>query len=326
MLCKGGHFVSLFRQHYNCPVNYRQAIEIGNRLNAFPDSFLFRPYIYLGGILYTQNKFDSAFYYYKKAESIGNSYPVRLTESERLFNTLGALYFETANYRQAKNYLKKAISLLPKDDPFYDALLSNYKINLAATLTKLEEYKEAKDIYLGLPAPVVNSNDVKHNLGFISLKTGDIKEALAYFRQVGYSNKNIVRLYNDISQVYFHYINLIHPDFILNVHLKRIQSGQQSKEYTAWINLQILRRPVGRKRLVERIPSQYQQAIMQFDNNFTDSAVDKDPKLSMASFFISIFFMRSLQREKRLKRCITKRKNRIPGSSFARLPVCFCFV
>ena len=44
---------------------------------------------------------------YKKAEQVASFYTVTLSGSNRLYNTLGALYYETGNYRQAKNYFEK---------------------------------------------------------------------------------------------------------------------------------------------------------------------------------------------------------------------------
>lgn len=194
-------------QHYfdstsQAKTNYLKSLQLKEKYKLLPDSFCFKPLIYLGGILYTESQFDSARNYYRQAERIAASYPVRLSESERLLNTLGALYFEAGNYTQAKKYFLKAINSVSLTGEAAKTLTVNYKINLAATYTKLEDYENAGKIYDELTDLTINQNEVLHNTGFIRHKTGKPEEALRFFRKVHYENKNIIRLYNDISQVF----------------------------------------------------------------------------------------------------------------------------
>ena len=109
--------------------DYLIAISLKKQLYSVPDSFLFLPYLYVGGIYYTQNQFDSALFYYKKAEQVNDSYENPLNEAERLYNRLGATFYEAGNYRKARNYFEKAIILT---NPANNNLLANYKINLAS--------------------------------------------------------------------------------------------------------------------------------------------------------------------------------------------------
>ena len=91
--------------------NYLAAISLKQKLTGIPDSLLFTPYLYTGGIYYLQNQFDSALTFYKKAEHINDLYKSPLNESQRLYNRLGVMFYETGNYRQARNYFEKAITL-----------------------------------------------------------------------------------------------------------------------------------------------------------------------------------------------------------------------
>lgn len=199
---KKGVLTHYFDSTAEAKKNYLLALQLQKRITGLPDSFLFKPYIYLGGILYLENKFDSANTCYREAEKIADKYPVRLSESERLLNTLGALYFEAGNYAQAKNYFTKAINTMSLTGETARTLTTNYKINLAATLTKLEDYEGAGKIYEELLPSNINQNDILHNIGFIRYKTGKAEEALDFFRKVSYNNSSIIRLYNDISQAF----------------------------------------------------------------------------------------------------------------------------
>src|SRR5688572_24123260 len=137
---------------------YRKAIGLGIRSGRIRDSFLFKPFLYYGNILYSFNQFDSAFYFYKQAENISDRYAGMLQGVNRLYNAIGALYYETGNFRQARNYFEKAIFILSPSDPSFEDLRINYQINLASTLNKLESYDEADSIYQQLLPLNINRN------------------------------------------------------------------------------------------------------------------------------------------------------------------------
>lgn len=83
------------------------------------------------------------------------------------------MYYENGNYRQARNYFEKAISLT---DPSDKNLLANYKINIASILIKLEEFESAKTLYQKLLPSAAFENEIYHNLGIISLNEQDFKK------------------------------------------------------------------------------------------------------------------------------------------------------
>ncbi len=65
-----GYIHHLFDSSSAALENYRLALSLKKRLPAIVDSFLFSPLLFTGGIYYNQNDYDSALYYYKKAEEI----------------------------------------------------------------------------------------------------------------------------------------------------------------------------------------------------------------------------------------------------------------
>jgi CHAT domain-containing protein len=178
---------------------YANAISLKDKLPLLGDSFLFKPYLYLGIILYNENLFDSSLVIYKKAEGIARSYSSTLQETERLYNTLGVLYYETGNYKQAKNYTEKSLAVIPRSNPYYKELVVNYKINLASILTKLEEFDDANRIYQEILPLNINRDIILHNLGVINLNLGATQKALEFFRKVNYTDNRISRLYNDMA-------------------------------------------------------------------------------------------------------------------------------
>lgn len=271
--------------------DYLLAIRLQQQVPGLPDSFCFKPYIYLGGILYLENKFDSANACYKEAEKIASSYPVRLNESERLLNTLGALYFEAGNYGQAKNYFTKAINSVGVTGEAAKTLKANYKINIAATLTKLEDYEGAGKIYQELLPLNINRNDILHNMGFILYKTGKPDEALEYFRKVSYNNSSIIRLYNDISQAF---IRLNRPDSAMyylqlavaennkwNHNRKNLQNG---------ITLKYMGDLFAAEDQLKKAIQYYQESVIQFTTGFDNEDPASNPeKFSGIFSYINLF-------------------------------------
>src|SRR3954454_23023207 len=76
--------------------DFLASITLYEKKRGIRDTTLFKSYLYTGSIYYSLNNLDSALYYYQRAEPIVEAFPV-ISESERLYNKLGALYFETGD-------------------------------------------------------------------------------------------------------------------------------------------------------------------------------------------------------------------------------------
>ncbi len=269
-----------FENHQSAKKAYTTAIA---RLQAaiLPDSLLFKPYLYLGIILYTESRFDSSFFLLKKAETIIESGAGPLPEEERLYNTLGAMFTESGNYRQAKNYFEKALSVINASNPYYEELVLNYQINLAAVLTRLEEYDEAALLYEKI-LPVAQGifrNAILHNTGTLHLNLGAARRAIRYLKQVNYSGNRLVRLYNDLALAYenlpdrdsaFYFLRLsdsVHTS--INPGRKTTARGQTLKQW-------------GDLLLEDGLPgeavSKYQEAIQHFYPEFRETGIFSHPE------------------------------------------------
>ncbi len=198
---KIGVLQHFFEERQKALSSYNKAISIFNHF-PIPDSFLFYPLLYTGSIYLEENRFDSALHYFRNAEKIVLQYGHDLKESERLYNTLGVVYYEMGNYRNARLYFQKAIDALDPSIAYYNDLIVNYKINQASVLTKLEEFDEAITIYNEILPYKRNTNEILHNIGIINLNLGAIKKSLDYFLQVKYEGKRNIKLYNDIALAY----------------------------------------------------------------------------------------------------------------------------
>ena len=258
---------------------YRTSIKLKSKFPGLPDSLFFKPYLFTGSLLYSKNKFDSAMHFYKLAENVLLKYDNRLQEKERLYNTLGAMYYETGNYRLARNYLNKAIEVLQPTHPYYKELLVNYQINLASVLNKLEEYDEAYSIYLALLKTNINTNEINHNIGSINLSLGSARKALDYFRKVSYQTARIINLYNDIAVAF---LNLGEYDSA-KVYLEKA-TLQNKLFYTTNTNVpfgltnklwgdlyQYLNDPV-------KALNYYQHALHQFYPAFYNDSIEANPR------------------------------------------------
>lgn len=182
---------------------FLKSIDLKKNLEGLPDSLLFLPYMYGGGICYNQNKFDSALLLYKKAEMISDSYTPPLDGTERIYNRLGVMNYEIGNYLQAKNYFEKAIQTLQAKNNSNNFLLANYQINIASLLVKLEEYELAKIKYKDVLQTGLYNNEAYHNLGIINLHEKNYGEALNNLKKIRYDdNKKIIDLYYNLTLVF----------------------------------------------------------------------------------------------------------------------------
>ena len=255
--------------------NFAAATHLKNSNPQLPDSIFFKPFLFAGSSYYNESNFDSALYFYRKADSIAGKYPA-IDESERLYNKMGVLYYQTGNYKQSINYFNKTISSLNKARPDFQELLIQYKINLGAVFFKLKEYEQAMAIYKEL-LPFNSSSQpvILHNMGIVYLETGDYLKALHTLQPLSYNPQ--VKL-TDLARVY---LNLQETDsakfyleraVVLNQKIngarKNIAYGLTLKYYGDYL--------MGQNE-IEKAISCYQQSVMQMDGDFFETDPYKNP-------------------------------------------------
>ncbi len=272
-------------------VHYIGSIRAKERVTSLPDSVLFKPLLFTGSVFYSQHSFDSAVIYYKKAETITEKYTKPLAEEQRMYNRLGVIHYETGNYKQAKNYFEKALSLLPVTDPLYKEYKANYQNNIASALLNLEKFDTARTIYLQLLPLDIYKNEVTQNLGLIDLSLGDPASAIRWFKKTDIKDGNTVFLYNKIAKAY---LELKKPDsagkYLEMARLENQKWNGSTKNvangltyfYEAELALSVNQ--------IQKAVRLFQQSVIQFHNEFSDTAILHNPdKFSGAFSYIQLF-------------------------------------
>ena len=166
---------------------YLKAAAIPARNNTLSDSLLFRPYIYVGSGYFNLNNFDSANYFLIKAEALIKLFP-HLPETERLYNTLGALNYINGNYLQSRNYFNQALELIKSRQPFDRVFALGLETNIATSFYKLGRYPEALAMYNNIIKEKISAayiyNGICMNMGKAYAAIKKYPEALACFKKI----------------------------------------------------------------------------------------------------------------------------------------------
>ncbi|MFT3950273.1 MAG: CHAT domain-containing protein [Agriterribacter sp.] len=174
---------------------YLQSLTVAGRKHSNDDSLEFKPLLYAGGIYYKENRFDSTRLFLEKAYSLTEKYKYS-EELERLYNLLGALYFEGGNYLQSKNCFEKALQIVQAEGGGTIRVI-NFERNIAASLDRLGRYEEALKAYCDLLKYKEGSREISINIGNIYLALNNYHEALKYLHN---NSKGAgIEVYNSIT-------------------------------------------------------------------------------------------------------------------------------
>lgn len=286
---KIGELEHYFENHQEALAYYREAISLQPE-SRLPDSVLFKPLLYSGLIYYNQSHLDSAIYSFKQAEQIQLQYGNILAEKERLYNVFGVLYYETGNYLQARNYIEKALEILPPEHPYYKDLYINYQINLGQISLKLEDYDRANRIYQQILPLNINTAEILHNMGLINLYLGSARKALEYFRQVKFNNQKDIRLYTNTGNAF---LNLDQHDSAL-LYFQKALNVPVALTNTTSISIGSTYKSLGDLYLAQQKNAEaagyYQQSINHFYPAFTEKNVKANPDTFSGIFsYINLF-------------------------------------
>jgi CHAT domain-containing protein/tetratricopeptide (TPR) repeat protein len=271
--------------------NYLSAIALKTVLPQIEDSLLFQPLLFTGRICYGLNKFDSAYYYYKAAEKIREKYKTTLNEEQRLYNGLGSMYFETGNFKKAKNYFEKAILILSPTEPAYKDLLITYKINIASSLVKLEKFKEADSIYTSLLQYKITTNEILQSMGFVNLNLGKAEIAIEYFKKIDHKNSSNILLYNQLGKAFLSLGKIDSAEIYYSKAISENEKWNSSKRNTLHgLTFQYLAdKFIVQKKYMGAIDN-YQKSILQFYPDYDESNIYKNPQQFSGIFsYINLF-------------------------------------
>lgn len=203
---KAGNIHQTYQRYSEANKSYHRALAISaaylksSRIN-------YEAFLCIGSSCYFSNIIDSAQYYFEKASYISLHHRgEKLPDEERLYNSLGAIYFESANYTQAKNYFEKALMLARSDADDYEESFVGIKSNIANCLLRLNQFDSALAIY-GLLATYQMPGDVGavilQNMAHTYFQLGAYDSALALYRRLPADNPlNNIKALNDVGRIF----------------------------------------------------------------------------------------------------------------------------
>jgi CHAT domain-containing protein/tetratricopeptide (TPR) repeat protein len=164
---------------------YHQAMGINSQSVQRKD-FAYESFLYLGTAMYYTGIIDSARYYFEKASALtaGNGRALQLPEQDRLYNSLGVIYYESGNYLQAKNYFQTALNFISSESEQYRDFYNNIQSNTANCLLKLHFYDSSISIFKKLMKDNPGNKLVAQNLAHALLEKGLTDSALLIYERL----------------------------------------------------------------------------------------------------------------------------------------------
>ncbi|WP_290789618.1 CHAT domain-containing tetratricopeptide repeat protein [Flavihumibacter sp. UBA7668] len=200
-MIKRGNILQGRRKLANAATEYRNALVWFDQ-SGKDSALYFQACLHLGSNFYNGFKIDSARYYLEKAAALAIDKPF-YPDLDVLYNSLGAMYFQSSNYLQAGNYFKKARLLLDPNSPDYKETYNGFSNNIAICHAALDQYDESLNIYQSLLKDPYLKNRVLQNIGHLFFAKGNPDSALYWFNQVqAVQSNSIVRMYHEMARIY----------------------------------------------------------------------------------------------------------------------------
>ncbi|MCU0373868.1 MAG: CHAT domain-containing protein [Chitinophagaceae bacterium] len=201
-LIKSGNIHQTYQQLEKADTFYHHALYL-NAGSAKALQFDYQCFLYLGTSKYQHGIYDSARFYFEKASDADANYrgAATLPDRERLYNSLGAIYYEAANYQQALNYFTTALAQIHTGLEDYADSYTSIRSNMANCLLKMKNYDSALAILNNLN-PAANLL-IKQNIAHAHLEKGNYDTALQLLEAAplpdGYAGPVAL---NDLGRVY----------------------------------------------------------------------------------------------------------------------------
>jgi CHAT domain-containing protein len=179
-------------------------------------SYLYQASLYLGSARYSISEIDSARFYFEYASRLAGN-RTDLVDLPILYNSLGIIYFEAANYKQAINYFQLAADRLsPSDESYHESLVS-FQNNIAGCYSRLGNYNEALQRYRSLLQYDQLRLSLYQNIGHTFYYLQQYDSALHYLQQVPYqASPSYARLLNEKGRVYLKRGNLQQAELVFD--------------------------------------------------------------------------------------------------------------
>lgn len=203
-LIKGGNIHLGYNRFAEANSLYHWAIQLNKPVNQ---ELNYEVCLYIGSSMYFNGVIDSAKLYFERASeiSVNNRNKLKLPEQDRLYNSLGAIYYQSANYQQALNYLQTALDFASPGAADFEELYTSIQSNIASCLLKLNLYDSSLNILRKLNRFSPNRDFVIQNMAHTYFETGQYDTAMAIYKRLPEVTGlfRVVAL-NDIGRIYLY--------------------------------------------------------------------------------------------------------------------------
>ncbi len=289
---KSGTLYQTLQQYPEALRAYKNALAIKQNLRYYSDSLSVKEFMFIGDIFQYTSVFDSAEYYYVKAENILDQMKSRSLRN-LLYNSMGVHHFYLGNYLLAIKYFNKALSLLQDADADYSREHLIYTNNIAMANLRLGHYDDAINNYKNIMA---NQKEVPalifQNLGLALKETQQFDSALLYLKKASASESIYIQLaaYNNIGEVFLQQNRLDSARYYFT------KSVEENKENFGYKNIRLVNGLWGLA-MVEKAADNfaqalqlYQEALINVSFNFSDTAIVHNPKDLSQSLLLTMLF------------------------------------
>jgi CHAT domain-containing protein len=199
---KAGTYHQYYQHLPEAIAHYRKALAMNTKHLNDP-GITYMSNLYLGTAFYAANVIDSASLFLEKAAAFADV-KTGLPEQETLYNSLGVIYYESADFSQAKNYFSRALSVTTASAPDeYNEAYASFTNNIANCLTQLGKYDEALQQYRLLLQRGLMKEKVMQNMGHTFFEMKQYDSALHYFSKVPLEqNIAAIKMLNEKGRIY----------------------------------------------------------------------------------------------------------------------------
>lgn len=257
---------------------YQQSRKIKSTFLSSQDSSFYSDYVFIGNIFYYQDRYDSAIYYYSKAEKIAVAYKENVTDIERIYNSLGAFNFTLGNYQKATTYYDKALSVMPQEGHDYIIAKVIFTLNTALALARLDRHEEAIKRYKVILENEIYLPYLYRGMGDSYLAIESYDSALLYLKKANQNMNSILKMTtnNSLGSLFFRKrqfdsaINYYQQTIHLNTKERR---GKNIHVVSAYQGLGDIATFSGNSR---KALEYYQQALISTTFNFNELDITKN--------------------------------------------------
>lgn len=197
---KTGNIYQGQQQYIQSIPYYHQALQLAMQSND--TTYLYQAALYLGSARYSVSEVDSARFYFEYASGLAGSRS-DFVDLPILYNSLGIIYFEAANYQQAINYFQLAADRLSPADESYEESVVSFKMNIAGCYSRLGKYAEALQRYRALLPYKQLQGSLFQNIGHTYYYLQQYDSSLYYFGKVPQqASAAYARMLNEKGRIY----------------------------------------------------------------------------------------------------------------------------